>query len=507
MIHNRSRGVNREPALDIALTPGEASLEIHGATRTVGVAPGSLHSPVLTPALERTLSEPASELVLFVLDRGGVALGEWGWPFASPVFLDRPRGSEGRGRLRGTVIRRANALQVLHVPVPESAAFLYFMRSEISAVRPDPGRLVFHREPLALYYFGPEPPPIPPLPGRQPTLEELKRLLKAVPLMPHLVWPPQDAPYDGVLLPPTLLSGDGTAGHHFNVVIVGDGFKTDAEVTEYKRVAGLICAELLKTKPFQARKEVINVWSIPTRSAESGITRCSDPNSHLTYYRSSGCFDGWTDYPGFVGTSQPNIVYDAAWKTLNLGVDQVGVFTVVANCARYGGGAFPAQKLAFVDMCPDDADKTDVAVHECGHVIGLLADEYIGCCPHKHEDVYPNQATIEQVGPPQCLPWIGLAESHELCGGKLAAIHCVVNGVNVPPNPSWIVGKWLGAYWGCQDFDEDASCDLVLCDPYGDLRGQHYFRPMWDCRMRSQYVPFCRVCHAVIDDAICLAAV
>jgi len=499
-------GADRQPSLHLALTAGDASLEIHGATRTRGPAPGALHPPVLGPGLERTLSEPASELVLFVLDAHGAILGQWGWPFRSAAFVDRrPTARGDRGRMHGAVVRRSNGFRMPQVPVPDATAFLYFMRSELGPVRPDPGTLVFHRRPLALYHFGPEPPPIPPLPEPRPTPEELRLLVKALPLLDHLVLPPPPPPMYGVLLPPELLSGDGNADSHFNLVIVGDGFKGDAELVEYKRVASLVCTKLLATEPFHAHKAMINVWSIPTQSAESGITLCSvPPAARRTYYRSSGCFDGWTDAPQFVGTSQPEVVYDAAAKALNLGLEQVHAFVVIANCPRYGGAAFPDQKLAFVDMCPLDADKAAVAVHELGHVIGRLADEYIGCCPHDPADVYPNQATIRQVGPPQDIPWIGLAESHELSNGDLTAIYTcqTANGMMTLPKWQWIVEDYLGAYWGCQDFDEDTACDLVRCDPYSDSRGQNFFRPMWDCRMRSEHVPFCRVCRSALDDAI-----
>lgn len=404
--------------------------------------------------------------------------------------------------MHGAVIRRSNALRVLHVPVPDAAAFLYFVRSEIGPVRPDPGTLVFHQHPLALYYVGPEPPPIPPLPVPWPTPEEIRLLMKALPMLEHLVFPPHLPSY-GRLLEKEKLHGDGNADRHFNIVIVGDGFKSAAELAEYRRVAGLVCRNLLKNEPFHSREAAINVWSIPTESVESGITQCSEPlGARRTYYRSSGCFDGWTDAPQFVGTAHPELVYDAASMALNLGLEQVHAFIVIANCPRYGGGAFPDQKLAFVDMCPSDADKEEVAVHECGHVIGLLADEYIGCCPHDPADVYPNQAGIDQVGPPQQIPWVGLAESHEKSNGKLIAVHKVVGGLPALPPWRWVVEDWLGAYWGCQDFDEDTRCDLVACDPYSDLRGQNFFRPMWDCRMRSEYVPFCRVCRHSIDDAI-----
>lgn len=499
-------GARREPSLHLALTPGDVSLEIHAATRTVGSPPGPLHPPMLKPGLARTLTEPASELVLFVLDARGAILGEWGWPFRSAVFVDRrPAARRGAGRAHGMVRRRPNTLRMLHIPVPDRAAFLYFMQSEIGPVRPDPARLVFHRRPLALYCFGPEPPPIPPLPEPRPSPEELRLLLKALPMMPQLVLPQPPPASQGKLLPPELLSGDGVAGQHFNLVIVGDGFKTEAEVTEYRRVASLACTKLLQTEPFKSRKDVINVWSIPTESTDSGINLCSDPlTTRRTYYRSSGCFDGWTDAPQFVGTSYPEVVYEAAWKALRLGLEQVAAFIVIANCPLYGGGAFPDQKLAFVDMCPEDADKADVAVHELGHVVGLLADEYIGCCPHEAADDYPNQATLQQVGPPQKIPWVGLAESHELSNGELVAIYeCeAANGMIKLPDWFWIVEDYLGAYWGCQDFDEGERCDLVRCDPYWDQRGQSFFRPMWDCRMRSQYVPFCRVCKQAIDGAI-----
>ncbi len=493
----------REPALYVALTASETSLEIHGAVPTSDGVPGALHPPLLNPKVERTLTAPASELVLFVLDAKGTVLGNWGWPFRSIAFIDRlPATPSGRGRLHGSVARRTGGLRLLHVPMHDGAAFLYFMRSEIGPVRPDPGRLLFHQRPLALYYFDPEPPPVPPLPGVPPTPEELRLLLMQVPLLPHLVFPPI-VPVFGRLLPPELLAGDGTAVKHFNIVIVGDGFKTAAELAEYRRVAGVVCSDLLRTEPFQSRKEVINVWSIPTESADSGVTLCSEPpDSRRTYYMSSGCFDGMADFPGFVGTTMPETVYGAAATALNLGLDQVRAFIVVANCPRYGGGAFPDQRLAFVTMCPSDKDKAEVAVHECGHVIARLADEYIGCCPHDEADEYPNQATSGQVGPPQRIPWVGLAEAHELSGGDLIAVHRVVNGQIVPPKWPWIGGDWLGAYWGCQDFDEDATCDLVTCDPYWDLRGQNFFRPMWDCRMRDVGVPFCRVCKRALDDAI-----
>jgi hypothetical protein len=110
---------------------------------------------------------------------------------------------------------------------------------------------------------------------------------------------------------------------------------------------------------------------------------------------------------------------------------------------------------------------------------------------------------------PQQIPWAGMPETHRKADGTLKAIYLYKvgeRGIVKPPLTAWKKG-WLGAFWGCQDFDEGVPCDLVVCDTWTDERGQNFFRPMWDCRMRHLGLfdeffgplTFCRVCDGELE--------
>ena len=514
----RPRKKRPQPGYELALSVDERSIRIHGVVRLPHVSGEGLRPPALGKGLAKSLCGPTAELVLRALDLSGRVLGRWAWPWRRLVFSDElVSAAGGTLLLRGRPGRRPDGIRLWRIPAPPGVKFLYFTRSDIGPVPPDPGTLVFTERPIALGYIGPTPDRLPRLPSPSPTPAEVKEMLAAIPVLKTLVLLPLP-PFFGSIVDHRLLAGDGMPEGHFNIVILGDGF-AGLGLTDYDSAATAIADGLLAAKPFRSLANHINIWSVRAESATSGISKCPDESSsRRTFYRVTGCFDGMTGYPGFVGTDHPERVYEAARSTIGLGVDQVHLFIMVVNCKLYGGSADPDQKIAYVTRAPSGAPLVDVAIHECGHVIAGLAEEYIGCSAHDPAlGPYPNQATMAQVDAPSTIPWAGLAKDQELSQGVLRAIYKyekLPDGTVKPPEWEWINKKRLGAYWGCQDFDEGEPDDLAGCRPYDDPRGRNFFRPMWACRMRSvesATLPsvdvqvetvFCRVCAMAIEARI-----
>jgi hypothetical protein len=401
----------------------------------------------------------------------------------------------------------------MRVPVPDSAAYLCFYRSDLHA---EPRSLTQH--PLGTYYLTEAPllsPPLP-IPGPAPVPEPLPWAdpWKRRPLHKHRA-KTELFPWWAALLAAGYIEGvetivnNGDPAHRFDIVIVGDGFQHQ-ELPTFDAWARELSDGLRALPPFDGVAGLINVHTVRTVSYSSGVSNYPAPNTwRLTYYGVEGHYEN-AAYPGYFGTHTPQRVWDAVEYVAPL--QNINLVIVLVNTAGQGDGEGastpPGLGMAFNAHWNTPQDFINFGAHECCHVIAGTSEEYIGCSAHNALAVYPNQATEQQIAS-GAVTWLSLAWPGELKVGNFRAVH--QHGDPFDTNgkdPVFILeperNGMLGLYWGCQD--SAPAVPPTQCDPYQDVRGRFFYRPMAKCKMRRSRDAFCRVCANTIRRRVMLAS-
>lgn len=317
---------------------------------------------------------------------------------------------------------------------------------------------------------------------------------------------------DGRILGKQLLWGTDTlrTDKFYDIVVLGDGF-TEEEMPKLQQWATRLQEGLVETPPYESLSEHINIWLVKTASPQSGVMKCSgNEGEHRTFFEVEG---QWTDPvngtgpDGFFGTRAHCRIWEAASEVAPLG--EIELIVMLVNCNTYGGKAEPWARLVYVPTYEDNPSTfLRLALHEMGHTVGWLGEEYIACAkPHPH---YRYPAYFSNVVPAALAAdawWKGLLEDEEKTeSGGFLAKHDITDGFEAdnctPRMPPGASSDMLGLYWGSmygEAKNVDANQCHVFCgwDNEGHDTGEafsDYYRPAKTCLMRSIKQPYCRAC-------------
>lgn len=285
---------------------------------------------------------------------------------------------------------------------------------------------------------------------------------------------------DGEIIGTTKILDHGDASERFNLVLVAEGyreselatFKSDAEyfVSALSEFGDLICA--------------FNVYRIDVASTDSGA---DDPQAcggtgatPKTFFDARFCTGG-VRRALTVNTS-------LVLQVVGSEVPQFHSVLVIVNSPIYGGtgGTVGVSSTATVKSDGTPVDWREIGLHEMGHSIFGLADEYEyyrGCdSGESGQDIYPWSSD-----PPE---------------------------PNVTNSPT-AAGKWADLILPDIPLPTTSNSDCSQCDdqpdPFhgqaviGTFEGAKYFhcglyRPTFNCKMRKLGAPFCAVCRRVITE-------
>jgi hypothetical protein len=189
-------------------------------------------------------------------------------------------------------------------------------------------------------------------------------------------------------------SGDSL--EKLDLLILGDGY-TASERGKFERDARRLVGELFRVSPFRERRKDINVWGLVPPAVQSGISR---PSQNIHRRSPLG-----TTYDAF-GSERYILTFEnRAFRDIAANAPYE-VVEILTNSVTYGGGGIFG---LYSTVAADSAWAPYVFVHEFGHHVAGLADEYYtsdvaydtGAAP-KQEPWEPNvTALLDQ----QSLKW------------------------------------------------------------------------------------------------------
>ncbi|MGF1658150.1 MAG: M64 family metallopeptidase [Rubrimonas sp.] len=279
---------------------------------------------------------------------------------------------------------------------------------------------------------------------------------------------------DGTVVGLTKLHDSGLPADRLNLVITGDGY-TAAQMADFRAHADELVARIFATPPFD-EEAIACAFNIYRLDVESDQTGADEPNcggsggtTADTYFDSTYCFDGSTDRLLYGDTA---IVSD----TMDIWLPEWTQVVVLVNGSKRGGGG---GSMAFLST--SSVDWRDVAIHELGHSIFDLADEYDDDQPeNSYTGGEPMRVNITIEPDPTLVKWNGLVTAGP-ASPTWPNTDCSTGNPGPAPGGAAIVGTFEGA--------SRFNCGI--------------YRPRDLCKMRrSTHPSFCPVCEQQIRDVM-----
>jgi hypothetical protein len=158
-----------------------------------------------------------------------------------------------------------------------------------------------------------------------------------------------------------LKSGD--PAKKLDLLLVGDGY-TEAQRGKFEADARRLVGALVEQEPFRSRKDDLNVWGLCPASEEKGVSRPLTGQHRRS--RVGATYDAFGS-ERYVLTFENRSLRDVA------SFAPYDALAIVVNGETYGGGGI---FNLFATVAADSKWASYIFVHELGHSLAALADEY-----------------------------------------------------------------------------------------------------------------------------------
>ncbi|KOG55713.1 hypothetical protein ADK76_21005 [Streptomyces griseoflavus] len=166
---------------------------------------------------------------------------------------------------------------------------------------------------------------------------------------------------------------NGATGKKVDVVFIGDGY-TLAQQKDFHADAKAKWAQISKVEPYASNRKLFNVWTVDAVSNQSGVS--GDPGKDVV---KDTALDShfWCD-----GIERLLCVDTGKVESYAGKAPDADLVIVLSNSRKYGGAGYnditsPVGYDGIATASSDHPDSAQVAVHETGHSLGKLADEYV----------------------------------------------------------------------------------------------------------------------------------
>jgi hypothetical protein len=300
---------------------------------------------------------------------------------------------------------------------------------------------------------------------------------------------------------PVEIHRSGPPERKLDLLILGDGY-TKAECPQFEAQARKLTEVLLATEPFKSRRSDLNVWALCPPASESGVSR---PSSGIHRASPLGAtYDAFRS-ERYILTFDNRRVREVASQA------PYDFLAILVNADTYGGGAIQG---LYATVAARSLWAPYVFVHELGHHLAGLADEYftsdVAYLPGERIEPWERNVTA-LLGPSQLkwkagkgvpvpTPWD--KDGYEKRAREYQDQRKSIRKRNGPESE-------MDALFLSQKKEESAK---LSSEPYarqvGAFEGANYepkgyYRPEVDCIMFSRDdVPFCAACRGALDEIL-----
>ncbi|WP_406210243.1 M64 family metallopeptidase [Kitasatospora sp. NBC_01560] len=188
----------------------------------------------------------------------------------------------------------------------------------------------------------------------------------------------------------TKIVNNGSTDSKLDVVMIGDGYTT-AEQAKFRKDAAAKWKDISAVEPYATYRKLFNVWAVEAVSAQSGVS--GDPKQDTVRKTALGSHF-WCNSIERLLCVDINAVDTYAAKA-----PQADLVIVVANTAKYGGAGYGSTKSplgyeGIATVAGGNGASGQIAVHETGHSLGKLADEYVAEGQEPYRGAEPPQPNI-----------------------------------------------------------------------------------------------------------------
>ncbi|MCF3103924.1 hypothetical protein IPZ58_20360 [Streptomyces roseoverticillatus] len=192
-------------------------------------------------------------------------------------------------------------------------------------------------------------------------------IIPASPALPRPLLP--SAKGDGDVTP---VVTNGPVGSKLDVVFIGDGY-TASQQGDFHAAVRAKWAKMSAVEPYASYTNLFNVWAVDAVSRESGVT--NDPAKGVTKDTALRSYFFCDDIERLLCVDTARVESYAAKAPA------ADLVVVLSNSAKYGGAGYNdvVSQVGYdgIATASSDHPKSDqVAIHETGHSLGKLADEY-----------------------------------------------------------------------------------------------------------------------------------
>jgi len=300
-----------------------------------------------------------------------------------------------------------------------------------------------------------------------------------------------------------IILDNGPAAQKLDIVILGDGYSAK-EMEKFKKDVTRLTDVLLNAEPFKSRKKDFNIRAIETPGSQSGVTK---PQPGV--FKRSPLSVSY----GIFGSERYALTFDN--KTVRNIASEVpyDLMIILINEKTYGGGGI---YNLFTTVSVDNKYASYMMVHEFGHHMGALADEYYTSSVSYEaqkitvEPWEPNVTafldkdnlkwkSLVEPGTPLPTPWN--KEAFDKYGYMVQKERDSLRQANVPES---VMEDLFTRQYNkeSQFFAAEKYADKVGAFEGADYTQNGLYRPQLDCIMYTRHMKFCEVCRKSLEKVI-----
>ena len=179
------------------------------------------------------------------------------------------------------------------------------------------------------------------------------------------------------------LQVNGPTSNRIDLVFVGDGYTTQ-EINTFAPRADAALEELFEYEPFTSYRSFFNAHRVDVISPEAGVD--NDPDQGIERNTALNMAFWCANIERLLCVD-----VNSAQAAAALAPDFDQIFAV-ANSEKYGGAGYTQAEIG--TFSSDNSQSTQVAIHELGHSLGNLADEYTYGGPSEWPNSEPGTSNL-----------------------------------------------------------------------------------------------------------------